>query len=76
MANITKQDLIKRVSDLEEELHVSQNSVDYWAEEADKYTILYENLKSELENNFLFQALKKCSLSQEIELRELIQKIQ
>jgi len=71
---MTKPQLESKLASLEEELHISNNSVDYWEHEAEMYRSKFEGLKSLTQHNKLFQLAENCSLSQLLEIEEFIKK--
>jgi len=72
---LTKDELEKKVAQLEDELHVSQNSVDYWIEESDKWQLLYQNLKDKIDEDPFYPILHDCSLAQELALIDAVDRI-
>jgi len=71
----TKAQLEVKLSELEDQLHVSENSAEYWANEAEMYMDKYQQLKYSLEDNKLYQLTKNCTLRQSIQIEEFVKKI-
>lgn len=72
---MTKEQLIKKIEELEQELHNANNSVDYWVEESDKFQNLYYSLDAKISGNPIFETLQNCSLETEFKINEFLSKL-
>lgn len=69
---MTKEQLLKKLEDLEQEIHNATNTIEYYIEESNKFSGLYFNLESNIENNPIMQASKNCSLIQMQKIEDFI----
>jgi len=72
---MTKAELEKKVSDLEEELHISNNSEEYWSNESEMYRNKFIDLQASLEDNKLYQLTKKLSLNEAMQIEDFIKNL-
>lgn len=70
--NLTKQQMQLKIEELEQELHNSNNSVDYWVEESEKYQNKFVDLKKQIEESPIFSAIKNCSITDIIKIQEFL----
>lgn len=69
---MTKEQLLKKNIQLEEELHVSNNSIEYWQEEAKAYQKLYYDLQEKIDNEIVMIFLNDCSIVDKQKLEDFI----
>lgn len=70
---MTKDLLLKKNIELEEELHVAHNSIEYWQEESEAYMKLYRDLEQKTESDVISNFLINCSIVQKQKLEDFIQ---
>lgn len=69
---MTKDELIKKNIQLEEELHVANNSIEYWQEETKAYQKLYYDLQENIDNEIVMSFLNTCSIVDKQKLEDFI----
>lgn len=72
---MTKNQLLAKNIELEEELHISNNSADYWNHEYNELLKRYEALCKKVSDDEVYGFLADCSIVQKAQLSEFIKTI-
>jgi len=68
----TKTELLDNIKKLEQELHESNNSSEYWSHEYSVIFEMHEKLKSKISNDVIFNFLSNCSIIDKEKLENFI----